>query len=127
MSEGIARDGAPKRLDPVRHHPQMTSRQTNTAGIGGLGHAYAGAPDASGPSPTDPTSGASKPFVGKNVPDAHGMKHQGGIPELTRHSMRSRLWREALDRSGPGTRMAHTGSPCSKAELESGVTLNPIK
>lgn len=49
------RSSRAKPSGPSPIHPGMSSKQVAGAGIGGMGHPYAGAPDASSSNPMDPT------------------------------------------------------------------------
>jgi hypothetical protein len=54
----IARDGCAKRCNDYSApeiHPGMSARSVAKAGLGGLSHPTAGAPDASSANPLDPT------------------------------------------------------------------------
>lgn len=57
---GLARSGAPKKLDPLTIHPHMASRTNTTLGAPPTG----APPDASSPLPTDP----EKQHGGKTLP-----------------------------------------------------------
>jgi hypothetical protein len=79
----IARDGAPKKVTPVMHHPAMTRQQTDVAGLGGLGHPTAtidGGQTVATSAAASPLAhaygGTLKPHIGQPVAQVPGQKSQ---------------------------------------------------
>lgn len=73
-----------KSYDPVAIHDGMTRQQQAMAGVGGMGHPVAGAPDAASANPLDPT------VPGKNFPAVKlmpGMRSRTS-PDLTDNAHR---------------------------------------
>ena len=70
----IARDGAPKRVTPVKAHGSSTLRQTS---FNAMGHANSEAPDASPASPLSKEP-SGKAFVGRSVPTYPGQRSRVG-------------------------------------------------
>jgi hypothetical protein len=85
---------------PPPIHPGMTSRQVAGANLGGLGHAYAGAPDGSGANPLDPTVPGKRP----SPPAIHpGMRSRTspGLDSSAHRELGARVLAEAKGSTRP--------------------------
>jgi hypothetical protein len=102
-----ARDGAPKRVTPIKYHDGMTRQQQDVAGIGGLaratmaaggGHAIASSADAS---PLLPHAYSGQPDMkrGKSVP-VHPSHSRGAVKDEAMRQLGDQILREAILRGG---------------------------